>query len=53
MDDAEVEDEKVYHVDNNYVNYSCTIEEKEMEIPLPVEQVKEESYEDEDWCLVC
>ncbi|MCI07776.1 hypothetical protein A2U01_0028845 [Trifolium medium] len=51
MDDAEVEDEKVDHVDN-YVNYSCTIDEKEVKIPLPIEQIKEEKYEDEDWCLV-
>jgi hypothetical protein len=52
MDDAEVEDEKVDHVDD-YVNYSSTINEKELEIPLPIEQVIEENYEDEDWCLVC
>ncbi|GAU13129.1 hypothetical protein TSUD_174290 [Trifolium subterraneum] len=51
MDDAEVEDEKVDHI-NNYVNYSSTQDEKEVEIPLSIEQVKEEIYEDEDWCLV-
>ncbi|KAL5057331.1 hypothetical protein RYX36_028935 [Vicia faba] len=41
-DDDEVEDAK----------NSCTLDEKEVEYPLRVGQVKEEKYEDEDWCLV-
>jgi len=42
MDDDDVEDE--------HVNYSCTLDE-EVVIPMTVEQVTEEKYED-DWCLV-
>ncbi|RHN60857.1 hypothetical protein MtrunA17_Chr4g0030371 [Medicago truncatula] len=49
MDDDDVEDECVDHVDFN-VNYSCTLGE-EAGFPMTEQQVTEEKYED-DWCLV-
>ncbi|XP_058762573.1 uncharacterized protein LOC131635954 [Vicia villosa] len=53
----DVEDKSIVdHVDNDDevedANNSCILEEKEVEYPLRVEQVKEEKYEDEDWCWV-
>ncbi|CAK8541202.1 unnamed protein product [Lathyrus sativus] len=56
VDDDDVKDESVVqHVDDDEVEdekISCTLDEKEVEYPLRVEQVKEEIYEDEDWCFV-
>ncbi|CAL5191679.1 unnamed protein product [Lathyrus oleraceus] len=57
VDDDDVKDESVVeHVDDDDdAKNSCTLDEKEVEYPLRVEQVKEEKYEEEeeeDWCLV-
>lgn len=53
----DVEDKSIAgHVDGDDevedANNSCTLDEKEVEYPLRIEQVKEEKYQDEDWCWV-
>nr|XP_004488942.1 uncharacterized protein LOC101494321 [Cicer arietinum] len=50
VDDDEVEYESGDYVDY-HVNYSCSLDE-EVVGSLHIEQVEEEKYEDEDWCLV-